>query len=223
MSTKSVRLVGSGALIWPTRRLLRGVEGPFVLLVVASMVAALSQAVVLAIIVQIAMHLTESNLLDTDTGGLLGLLPDTPGALIATGFGAIITVFALELGIARLQAHLGGTVLRRLRTRLYETYADATIEAQQALRAGELAQLLTVNGAYAATATLNAAAATMALTTFVTLSFVAFLLNPAPTLIGALAVAAVLFLVRPIMSRGRTTTTGMAERRRLGEIGVALG
>ena len=212
MSTMSVRPGGRGALLAPTRRLLRGVERPFALLVVTSMLAGLGQAIVLAIVVQVALHVADSSLLDTDPTGALAALPDAPGALIAVGFVAIGAVFLLEAGNAYLQSRIGSRVLHRLRTRLYDAYAGATVEAQHTLRSGELAQLLTVNGAWSGTATLSAASAGVTLTTFVTLGIVAAAISPLPTLGMAAAVGLVLFVIRPIARRSRGVSTDMASR-----------
>ncbi len=212
MSIISVRLGGRGALLAPTRRLLRGVERPFVVLVASSMLAGLGQAMVLAIVVQVALHLTDSALIDGGTSGLLAVLPGGAGALIVTGVAAIVAIFLLETANAFLQARIGSRVLHRLRTRLYDAYADATVEAQHGLRSGELAQLLTVNGAWSGTATLSAANAAVTATTFLTLGIVAAAISPLPTIGMGLAVGLVLFLVRPIARRSRGVSTDMAGR-----------
>lgn len=206
------RFRSNGALLSPVRRLVRGEHWLFALLVASSVAVGLGQATVLAIMVQIGLHLAQSTMADTASLGILDWLPDRPGALIATGATAIAIVSALEAGNAYLQARIGARVLHRVRTRLYEAFADASVEAQTSLRSGELAQLLTVNGAWAGTATLSAARATVSFGNFAALAATAAALSLGTTLGMTAAVAVVLFAVRPIAGRGRGASVDMADR-----------
>lgn len=212
MSLIPGRLRRNGPVIAPTRRLLRGFEPLFALLIALSVVVGVGHALVLTILVRVALHLTDSTAVDSAAGGLLSVLPNEPGALITTGFAVILAVFLIETTNAFLQSRLGARVLHRLRTQLYTAYANADVEAQNGLRAGELSQLLTVNGAWAGTATMSATAASVALTTFITLGVLAAALSPLPTLAMIVAVAGVLVIVRPIVGRSRGASRDMADR-----------
>jgi ABC-type multidrug transport system fused ATPase/permease subunit len=212
MSLLPGRFRGNGALVAPTRRLLRGVESRFALLIATSMLVGLGQAIVLAIVVHVALHLADSTLIESGSDGILGLLPSDPNALIAIGFAAIVGVFFVETFNAFLQARIGARVLDRLRTRLYAAYADAEVEAQSSLRPGQLAQLLTVNGAWAGSATLSSTAAAVAISTFITLGVIAAALSPLPTLAMIIAVAGVFAVIRPIVGRTRGASREMADR-----------
>ncbi len=205
-------LRGNRALLAPTRRLLRGVGPRFAVLVIISMIVGLGQATVLTIVVRVALHLADSTLADAGSGGLLDHLPAQPSALIGIGFAAIGCVFVLETLNAYLQSMTGARVVHLLRTGLYRAYSNAEIHAQDSLRSGQLAQLLTVNGAYAGTATLSAAAAAVALSTFATLGLVAAVLSPGPTLAMVVGVTLVFFLVRPIVGGSRGASKDMADR-----------
>ncbi|MGA2470753.1 MAG: ABC transporter ATP-binding protein [Solirubrobacteraceae bacterium] len=169
------------------RRLLGTRRLSVIALVVVSVVAGLTEAVILAIVAQAASALVAGSRGVHVTVGPLHLAV-TVGAVVAIGFGMAFLRTVLQAPLSALPAQIMSDVQAALQRELFAAYSKASWTEQSRDREGHLQELMTNQVLQAAVGAISATSLVTAVLTLMVMIGSALLLN-------ALAAAAVLVVV----------------------------
>jgi ATP-binding cassette, subfamily B, bacterial len=193
-----------GSLVrnWRTLQyVLGGMWRPVALLGVASVVAAIAESAVLALIAQVAATLlTRGNTVAIHVGPMDLTIPISN--LLEIGLALATLRGLMQLALAYLQASIGANVQLSLQTRLFSAFTRASWPIQARDREGEFQELLTTQALNATTCVQVALSLVVSATMFIIFVGSALVIEPLVALV-MLAVSLALFaLLRPVNRLG---------------------
>lgn len=181
------------------------------IVVAASFLSGLVQAIVLMIVVGVGLSVT------ADVSGLTStsLLPDslfstTTGA-VAIGLGLLGLVVALDVTASVVAARMSSDVLTRERVGAYRSYTASTWSTQEAERDGHLQELMSKNAGWSGTAMNSASNGAIAGCSLIALGLSAFLASPFVAAALVVVFGALLIASRPLASAVRRRTEVLSE------------
>lgn len=203
-----VRHVADG---WQRMRPLLGERSaPVFVLAGASVLAGLSEAVVLALVAQVAaaMVVDDPNVV-ADLGPLA--LDMSIRAALAFAFAFALVRLILQVVVSYLPARISADVQARLRHDLFAAYSRASWPVQADEPDGHLQELMTSQVNQAMQAVLNVATLLSAGAMFVTLTASAFALSVPVALVVLVSAVAMFALLRPLNRRGRSAARDLSQ------------
>lgn len=192
------------------RPLLGDRSAPVFVLAGASVLAGLSEAVVLVLVAQVAaaMVVDDPNVA-TDLGPLA--LDMTIGAALTLAFAFALVRLVLQVLVSYLPARISADVQARLRHDLFAAYSRTSWPVQAEEPDGHLQELMTSQVNEATQAVMNVATVLSAGAMFVTLTASAFVLSVPVALVVLVSAMAMFALLRPLNRRGRSAARDLSQ------------
>lgn len=204
-------LLGRGIEAWQRIRPLLGERsGPIFLLVSASVLAGLSEAVVLALVAQVAsaMVVDDPNVA-ADLGPLA--LDMSIGAALKFAFAFALVRLVLQILVSYFPARISADVQAGLRHDLFVAYSRTSWPVQADEPDGHLQELMTSQVHQATQAVINVAMVLSAGAMFITLTASAFVLSAPVALIVLVSSGAMFALLRPLNRKGRVAARDLSQ------------
>jgi ATP-binding cassette subfamily B protein len=165
-----------------------------------TIVAAFTEAGILAVVAQVAAALVNGKGVNSQTG--IFHFHAAIGTLLWIGFGLALTRLALQWPLSILPARIAADVQAGLRRRIFRSFAGASWDVQSRDREGQLQEIMTNQTSQATAGALQATALVTSSITFLILMAAAVFLSP-PAAGVVLAIAVLMFAVlRPLRSLG---------------------
>jgi ABC-type multidrug transport system fused ATPase/permease subunit len=170
-------------------------------LIASSVASALTEALLLGIVAQVAAALVNgAKHVSAHIGSVH--LETRVGVLLVAAVLLVLARLVLQVPISRLPARIAADVQAEMRGRLFDAFTRASWEIQSRDREGHLQELLTSQAVQASFGALQATIAITALCTFLILVGSALALNVVAALIVLTACAALFLMLRPLNSIG---------------------
>jgi ATP-binding cassette subfamily B protein len=165
-----------------------------------SIIAAFTEAGILAVVAQVAAALVNGKGVHSQTG--VFSFHAAIGTLLWIGGGLALARLALQWPLSVLPARIAADVQAQLRRRIFRSFTSASWDVQSRDREGQLQEIMTNQTSQATGGALQATALITSLLNFVILMAVAVVLSPAAAGV-VLAVAVLMFAaLRPLRSLG---------------------
>lgn len=181
------------------------------MLIAASIAAGLAEAAILALVVQLALALSEG---DSNVGARLGPLFDLHASvttLLLVAMGLSAGRILLNVAVAYLPSRTASDVQTRLRRETFELFVRASWAVQAKEREGHLQELLSPQINRSTHVVLSLATAINAGFNFLALLASAFLLNFQAALLIVIAAGGLFFALRPLARTSQNAAHRLAQ------------
>jgi ATP-binding cassette, subfamily B, bacterial len=176
-------------------------RGTVAALVASSVLSGLTEAVILAVVAQVAAALVDgAKRVDAHVGS--SHIHVTVGALLVVAVALAVIRLLLQVPISVLPARIAADVQADLRNELFDAFTRASWDTQSRDREGHLQEILTSQMVQATYGALQATILITALCTFLILVVSALVLNVAVALVVLVACAVLFAVLRPMNAIG---------------------
>jgi ATP-binding cassette subfamily B protein len=201
----------SGSVSWQRLRPLVGDRrGPILTLAVVSVLSGLTEAVILAVVAQVAASLvTGDSAVDVSVGALS--VHTTVDALLVLAAVLALVRLALQVPIAWLPARISADVQAGLRRDLFDAFTRASWGVQSDDREGHLQEMMTSQVVQATQGAQQVTILVTALFSFLVLIVSALALNLFAALVVLIAAVALFALLRPMNRLGHERSHALSQ------------
>jgi ATP-binding cassette, subfamily B, bacterial len=202
---------GSGKVSWQRLKPLVGDRRrPIVTLAAVSALSGLTEAVILAVVAQVAASLvTGETAVDVSIGAVH--VHTSVGSLLAAAALLAVARLALQVPISWLPARIAADVQATLRRDLFDAFTRATWGVQSGDREGHLQEMMTSQVVQATQGAQQVTFLVTALFSFVVLILSALALNAGAALVVLVAAVALFALLRPMNTLGHRRSHALSQ------------
>jgi ATP-binding cassette subfamily B protein len=198
-------------------RLIGDRHRPIALLTLTAILSALSEAVLLALVAQVAATLVKVH--GTHVRLSLVHIHAPTATLIAIAFAIAVIRLLLQIPLAILPARIAADVQAQIRTNLFDSFSRASWEIQSREREGQLQETMTSQVGQATVSVVNFLGLITSTVTFLVLLASAFALNLFAACIVLVLGGFMFALLRPLRGLGRRRARSLSEA----QVGYAAG